>query len=58
MHEFRRARRELGDANDGALAGADIIVAFDKPARCAASASSEELSTGILSVDQISQPAM
>ena len=30
VHEFRRARREFGDADDRALARADIIVAHDK----------------------------
>src|SRR5260370_7273512 len=30
MHEFGRARREFGYANDRALAGADVIVALDE----------------------------
>src|SRR5215472_231981 len=31
VHEFRRAGRELGNADDCALPGADIVIAGDEP---------------------------
>jgi hypothetical protein len=58
VHEFGRAGREFGDADHRALPRADVIVALDETCALRRLGLVEVLSTGILSVDQISQPAM